>query len=136
MKTKCLICPKKFEKIEELIHHLKLEHKGISSELLKLATDAHQTKKQLGNYVEADNTGIGFECPHCYEMFSDLERLSDHGKKMHNVQFDPEFLKKLQNMPQPDKDNPPICDKCGANALLRLTIGTPDDMIEKMKKPL
>ena len=96
MKKKCPICPKEFEKFEELIHHLELEHKGISSDLLKLATDAHETKKQLGNYVEDNSTGVGFECPHCYEMFSDLKILSDHGNKVHNVQFNPEFLKKLQ----------------------------------------
>ncbi len=164
MKKKCLECPKEFEELEELLHHLHLEHQGISSEMLKQATAAHQTKQQLGDYVGPNDRGVGFECPHCYEMFSGLQRLSDHAREIHKVQFAPDFLEKLQNMPKLDKDNPPICEKChqkflglvttkinskvvhvcftcyenhyGANALLRLTIGTPDDMIEKMKKPL
>lgn len=168
MKKKCFECTKEFEELEELLHHLNLEHQGMSSDTLKEATAAHQTKKQLGDYM-GPNDGpnerrMGFECPHCYEMFSNLEKLSDHAKVVHQVQLAPDFLEKLQNMPKLDKDNPPICEKChqkflglvttkmdgiviqvcftcyenhyGANALLRLTIGTPDSMIEKMKKPL
>lgn len=164
MTLECPFCEKKYEKLEEALHHLELEHIGMSSELLGHATKSLQTKKQLGDYVAPDKEGTAFECPHCFDFFNDLQKLEDHGKIVHQMQFNPEFLKKLESMKQLDKEHPPICDNChreflglittkidgivknvcficyeehyGKNALTRLTIGTPDSMIEKMRKPV
>lgn len=164
MTFECPFCPKKYEVLEEALHHLELDHIGMSSELLAHATKSLQTKKQLGDYVAPDREGTAFECPHCFDFFSDLKKLEEHGKTVHKVQFNLEFLQKLESMNSYDKNHPPVCDNCnkeflglittkidgtvknvcfvcyeghyGANALNRLTIGTPDDMIEKMRKPV
>lgn len=163
-KVPCPLCEKEFQEFEEWKHHIELEHQGMSRELLQKATDAHQTKKELGEYVGTDKEGNAFECPHCFEMFVSLEKLQEHSKKEHNKFIDPIFLKKLQEMPHFNKDIPPQCEKCslyflglviakingavkkvcfncyaihyGENALTRLTIGTPDETIKKMREPI
>ena len=160
----CIFCPNEYEEFEDLMHHLQLQHVGISSKLLDESTKSRETKKQLGDYINTNTKGTGFECCHCYEMFSSLEELSKHGETVHEIQFNPKFIEKLRKMKKLDNKNPPICEKCnrkflglvvtrmnnkvqnvcfncyedyyGANALLRLTIGTPDEMVEKLKKPL
>lgn len=160
----CLLCPNQYDVFEDLIHHMKLEHRGISSKLLEESTKSRETKKQLGDYLDKGDERIGFECCHCYEMFSSLEKLSEHGKTAHQVQFEPKFLEKLSEIKKLHNKNPPICEKCnrsflglvitkmnnkvqnvcfncyenyyGKNTLLRLTIGTPDEMVEKLKKPI
>lgn len=164
MKFSCLLCPNGYDELDDLMHHVEVHHFGISPDLLEKATNAREIKKQLGDYLQPDKDGAAFECPLCFEMFSDLEKLDEHGKTIHDREFNPEFLKKLESMHKLTKDNPPVCEKChrefyglvttrmenkvqnvcfdcyekyfGANALRRLTIGTPDYMIEKMKKPL
>lgn len=163
-KYPCPLCPKSFENTEEAVHHILLEHKGISSKQLNLATEALAVKKQLGDYDDTEQKGNGFECPLCFELFSDLSRLSEHGKKIHNAEFREEFLEKLKEMPEFNPNAPPICEKCkrkfmglivssidgkvmkvcfncyedhyGSNMLQRLTMGTPDEMVKKMKTPL
>lgn len=160
----CVFCPNEYEEFEDLLHHLELEHVGISPKLLDESTKSRETKKQLGDYMDQDSKGMGYECCHCYELFSSLEKLSKHGQNVHQVEFNPLFIEKLKNMKKLDKEFPPICEKCnraflgliitrmnnkiqkvcfncygdyyGANALLRLTIGTPDEMVKKLKKPL
>lgn len=160
----CIFCPNKYDELEDLLHHVKLEHVGMSSELLEESTKSRETKKQLGDYIENTAKGVGFECCHCFEIFSSLDKLEQHGRKSHNVQFNPDFYKKLEELKKLERSDPPQCQKCnkkfiglvitrmnnkvqnicfncyenyyGANALLRLTIGTPDEMIIKMKEPL
>jgi len=164
MKLECFFCTKKYEDLEELGHHLELEHKGMPPEILQKAMASLATKNQLGDYLGPNNKGTAFECPHCFEFFSDLAKLEAHGKTVHELEFNPEFVDKLRSMRKFDENHPPICDKChleflglvttkfdgvvvhvcftcyeehyGKNALTRLTIGTPDSMIEKMRKPV
>lgn len=161
----CKLCPKSFQNIDEITHHLYREHRGISAETLNQATTAHAIKKQLGDYLKGDKTGVGFECCHCFELFSDLVTLQNHGRKEHNVDFDPNALKKLKEVSKlAGNKQHPRCEKCrreffglviskidgkmrqvcfncyeghyGPNMLQRLTIGTPDEMIQKMRKPI
>ena len=147
------------------MHHIILEHKGIDNSLLENATKARETKKQLGNYIDPDQKGSTVECQLCFEMFPNIDLLNEHGKKEHNTQLNPEFIDKMRNTIESAKGKEqPICWKCnriflgvvfakidneirnicfncyadyyGENALTRLTIGTPDEMIKKMRKPL
>lgn len=160
----CLLCPKKFQNKDEVKHHLTLEHRGMSNELLSMGTAALQTKKQLGDYIKEDGTGAGYDCPDCFEMFSNVEKLDDHRKINHNLQLTDEAKQKLKEITDTSKNEAPKCDVCtkrflglivckmngnptgacmncyanhyGPNALARLTIGTPDEIIKKMKTPL
>ena len=160
----CLICPNRYDELEDLMHHMNLEHVGISPKLLDESTKSRETKKQLGNYINQNNTKTGFECCHCFELFSSIDKLSEHGRVIHKVEFNPGFFEKLQELKKINEQHPPICQKCnkqylglvvtrmdgkiknvcfncyeghyGANALLRLTIGTPEKMVLKMKTPL
>ena len=161
----CMFCDKELANFEDVIHHLLLNHKGITSEMLSHATLARETKKQLGNYVDADQEGSSVECNFCFEMFSSIEKLNEHGKKEHNSQINPEFVEKMKDtIDGASGKEQPICERCnkkflgviftkidnkvqnvcfncygdyfGANALARLTIGTTDEMIAKLRKPL
>lgn len=164
MAYKCIDCSNTYEDFFDLKHHMEAEHVGISSELLEKATAARQTKKQIGEYDKWKKEGIGCECPLCFEIFADLVKLEEHGKLIHQKQFNPEFLNKLQKMKNLTPQTPPICEKCnrsfsglvttrmenkvqnicfdcyenhfGVNALRRLTIGTPDDVLDQMRKPI
>lgn len=160
----CLFCPKLFDTTEDLMHHLELDHVGMDPKLLQDATAARDTKKQLGNYVDIKKKGVGIECPTCFETINGIEKLIDHGKKQHAKEFDPKFIEKLHEMIKSKYDEPPICTKCnekflglittkinnlvqnvcfncyeeyfGTNALTRITIGTPNAMILKMRIPI
>jgi len=160
----CLMCEKKFKVFDDLMHHIELEHQGIHSEILERGTLARETKKQLGNYVDDTKKGIGMECPECFELFPDVQKINEHTKKEHQRELDPRFIKQMQKTIKDISDSPPICQRCnrkfvgvvftridnkvlnvclncyekyfGENALARLMIGTNEDIIEKMKKPL
>jgi len=161
----CLFCDnKKFPNFEDLMHHIILDHKGIDKSQLQNATLARQTKKQLGDYMDNNKKSVGLECPECFDMFSNIDILGEHAKKEHNRELKPEFLIKMRKKIETAQKNPPICERCnrafpgviftkinekiinvcfncyedyfGANALARLTIGTPDKMIKKMREPL
>lgn len=164
-KIPCLFCEKLLANFEDLLHHVILEHKGMSKTLLQNATLARETKKQLGDYVDLNKKTVGMECPECFEMFSDINKMTAHALVEHDRIIRPEFLarmrKKIENV---DGDDPPVCERCrrkfvgvvftkindkvtnvcfncyedyfGANALARVTIGTNEDMIKKMRKPL
>lgn len=158
----CLFCDKKLANFEDLMHHVILDHKGMEKTLLENATLARQTKKQLGDYVNEDQKGSSVECNFCFEMFPNLDLINEHSKKEHNTQLNPEFIDKMRNIIESVKGvDQPICWKCnkkflgvvfskidgqihnicfncyadyyGENALTRLTIGTPDDMVKKMR---
>jgi hypothetical protein len=163
-KLECLFCPKHFDNFEDLIHHLELDHVGMDPQLLQDATSARETKKQLGDYLDIKKKGVGIECPACFDMFDSIDNLVKHGEDIHNKELDPKFIETLQKMIQDNTETPPICQKCnqkycglittrinnlvqnicfncyekyfGTNALNRLTIGTPDTMILKMRTPL
>jgi len=163
-KLDCLFCPKLFDTFEDLMHHLELDHVGMDSELLKEATAARETKKQLGDYVNIEKEGVGIECPTCFELFNGIEKLNEHGKKEHDKELNPKFIEKLYEMIQNTSKEPPVCTMCnekflglittkinnvvqnvcfncyeeyfGTNALTRITIGTPDSMIMKLRIPL
>ena len=163
-KLDCLFCPNLFDNFEDLMHHLELDHIGIDSKLLQEATFARETKKQLGNYLDISKKGSGLECPTCFEIFKDIDEISKHGRIEHNREFDPKFLEKIKELVDNTKNNPPVCTRChrkflglittkinktvqnvcfncyekyfGTNALARITIGTPDEMILKMRNPL
>jgi len=161
----CLFCNKELANFDDILHHIELDHKGINSEILSHATLARATKKQLGNYVDEAKKGATVECNFCFEMFSSLEKLNEHGIKEHNHELNPEFIDKMRDTIDGAEDNEqPICERCnrkflgvvftriddkiqnvcfncyedyfGANALVRLTIGTNDDMIAKLRKPI
>lgn len=163
-KLSCLICPKLFDNFEDLLHHLELDHSGMNAKVLDEATAARETKKQLGNYLDATKKGVGIECPQCFEIFNGVDNLLAHAKKLHDKELDPEFLKKLKDLISNNPDAPPICNRCdtrylglittkinkvvqnicfncyekyfGTNALTKVTIGTPDDIITRMRTPL
>ncbi len=161
----CLFCEKNLANFDDLMHHIELDHKGIDSEMLSFATLARETKKQLGNYIDTNQKGSTVECQFCFEMFSSLDMLNEHGKKEHHHELNPEFIDKMRNTINGAKnEEQPICERCnrkflgviftrmdnqiqnvcfncyekyfGANALLRLTIGTNDDIIAKLRTPL
>lgn len=164
-KVPCLYCEKELANFEDLMHHVILEHQGIENSLLEQGTKARETKKQLGNYVDVDQKGSSVECNFCFEIFPNIDLLNDHSKKEHNSQLNPEVIDKMRNTIGAAKGNEqPLCWKCnrtflgvvftkidnqfrnicfncyadyyGENALARLTIGTPDDMIKKLRKAL
>ena len=161
----CLWCDKKFAVFEDLMHHVLLDHQGIKQEQLQSATAARETKKQLGDYLDVTKKEVGLECPECFEMFSKIDQLQKHSIKEHNRVLRTEFLAKMKDKIESlDCGEPPICELCqkkyvgviftkindkitnvcfncygdyfGANALARLTIGTNEDMIKKMRTPL
>lgn len=158
----CIFCEKKFPNFEDLLHHIMLDHEGIDKSHLQNATLARLTKKQLGDYLDVKKKEVGIECPECFETFSDIDKLVDHAKTEHDREIRPEFLikmrKKMENTDHPvcelcnrkfvgvvfTKINEKIMNVCfncyedyfGINALRRLTIGTNEDMIKKMRKPL
>lgn len=159
----CFLCPKKFENVDEWAHHLSLEHKGLSKEQLSKAVEAHATKQQLGNYIDENAEGASFECPECFDIFPSIEKINEHRKKIHHLQFTDAAEDKLRKIHK-QKENNPQCEVCtklycglivcvinaktvascfncyaehyGENALMQLTIGTPDQMIKKMRTPL
>ncbi len=162
----CMFCEKDFANFDDLMHHIHLEHQGIDSILLEKATRARDIKKQLGEDVDPNSEGVGFECTGCFEQFSAIEKLIAHSKKEHDRELKPEFIEKIKKV-QNASDNgkvQPICQRCnktflgvvftliddkvlnvcfncyedyfGANALARLTVGTNNDIIAKLRKPL
>ena len=162
----CLICPKEYTVLEELLHHMNLDHIGISSESLDESSKARETKKQLGDYVgeNSKEEGTSLECPECFEIFSDMDKLDEHRKAIHKMRFTSDARKKLKELSACDEENPPQCEKCtkffyglvickmdgnpcsvclncyenhfGVNALRRLTIGTPDDILDTMRREI
>lgn len=146
------------------MHHLELDHIGIDSELLQQATLARETKKQLGDYINIETKGAGFECSICFEIFDNVDKLNTHGIYAHQKEINPEFIKDLKEMNDSFQDSPPTCKRCnrkflglvttrinkeiqhvcfdcyekyfGKNALNRITIGTPDDVLKKMRRAL
>lgn len=160
-----MFCDKKLANFDDMLHHILLNHKGITSEMLSNATLARETKKQLGNYVDESQEGSSVECNFCFEMFPSIEKLDEHGIKQHGQMINPEFIDKMKNtIDKAAEKEQPICERCnrkflgviftkidykiqnvcfncyedyfGANALARLTIGTNDDMIAKLREPL
>ncbi len=160
----CLMCEKSFKVFDDLMHHMELEHKGIDSDLLEYGTEARETKKHLGNYIDETKKGVGMECPECFEMFPDVEKINDHTKKEHNKVIDPKFMVQMQKTINNASKTSQICQRCnniflgvvftridnqilnvclncyeeyfGKNALTRLTIGTNEDILQKMRIPL
>jgi len=159
----CLFCKKELANFEDLMHHMTLNHQGMAKSLLENATMARQTKKQLGDYLDDNKKTVGMECPECFEMFSNIDKLQEHSKKEHAREILPEFLTKMRKKIENASDAP-ICEQCnrafpgvvftkinnkvtnvcfncyedyfGANMLTRLTIGTNEDMIKKMRTPI
>ena len=160
----CLMCEKSFKVFDDLMHHMELEHKGIDSDLLEYGTEARETKKHLGNYIDETKKGVGMECPECFEMFPDVEKINEHTIKEHNKVIDPKFMVQMQKTINNASKTSPICQRCnrkflgvvftrinnkilnvclncyeeyfGKNALTRLTIGTNEDILQKMRIPL
>lgn len=160
----CPLCPKSFQISKEREHHLNLEHRGMSSFTLDCGSRAVETKKQLGEYINKDGEGGSLECCECFEMFSSIDRLNDHRKINHNMQLTDEAKAKLEKISKSSYQTAPNCEVCkkiflaiivckinnkmvgvclncyenhyGPNALTHLTIGTPNEIIKKMKVPL
>ena len=160
----CMMCEKSFKVFDDLMHHVQLEHKGIHSDLLENGTQARETKKQLGNYIDVNKKGVGMECPECFEIFPTVEKINEHAKKEHQRELDPRFIAQMQETINKTSETSPICQRCsrkflgviftriddkiqnvclncyeeyfGKNALTRLTIGTNEDVIQKLKIPL
>jgi len=157
----CPFCSKEYTLSEDLLHHLNLDHQGISSELLENGAQARKTKKNLPDYMGDTKKGTVFECCECFEMFSDADRLKSHRLKQHNMMLTPEAEKKVKEL---NAENPPQCNRChryfhaiittkienetqfvcldcyekyyGTNALEQLMIGTPDEILTKIRKPI
>lgn len=160
----CLFCEKNFENFDDLMHHIELDHTGMTKSLLQNGTLARETKKQLGDYISENEKMVGMECPECFEIFTNIDKLSEHAKKEHKREILPNFLEKIKKRMQNANQESPLCEKCnkcyigviftkinnkvmnicfncyedyfGANALARVTIGTNDDMIKKMRIPI
>ena len=162
----CMFCEKYFPNFEDILHHVILEHQAIDSALLEKATRARDIKNQLGETVDPDAEGIGYECTWCFEQFPSIDKLIIHGKKEHDRELKTEFIEKIKKI-RDASDNgkvQPICQRCnktflavvftlidnkvqnvcfncyedyfGANALARLTIGTNNDVLKKMREPI
>jgi len=157
----CFICPMEYNSHMDLFHHLDLNHKGIPTELLENGTKSRETKRSLGDYMDNSKKGTIFECCECFEIFPDSEKLCTHRLKQHNMMLTPEAEKKVKEL---DAENPPQCNRCklyfrsiittkienkmqfvcldcyekyyGTNALAKLMIGTPDEMVAQMRKPI
>jgi len=108
----CGLCPKKFQNEDEVKHHLYLEHRGMSKEQLNRGAAALLTKKQLGDYVKEDGSGASYDCPDCFEMFPDAEKLNDHRKITHNLQLTDEAIQKLKEITDTSQVEAPKCDVC------------------------
>jgi len=162
----CMFCEKNFANFDDILHHVQLEHQAIDSALLEKATMARDIKKQIGDNIDPNNEGIGFECAGCFDQFSSIDKLITHSKKEHDRELKPEFIEKMKKMRDASENGKvqPICQRCnktflavvftliddkvqnvcfncyedyfGTNALARLTIGTNEDTIAKMRKPL
>ena len=157
----CSFCDKKYNVPEDLFTHLNLEHTPISSKTLEDSTISRENKKGLGDYMDDSKKGLILECPECYEPFSKLDQLNKHRKTQHNMILRPEAEKKLENF---TADKHPQCERChlyytsiistkieqkmqfvcmdcyekywGPNMLQLLIIGTPNDVIDKIRKPV
>lgn len=161
----CMFCDKNFPNFEDILHHVILEHKGLEKSSVEFATAARETKKQLGNYVDVDQKGTALECNFCFKMFSSLEKLNEHGIKEHDRELNPEVIDKIKDTIDGTQDKEqPICEMCnrkflgviftkinnkvmnvcfncyedyfGANTLARVTMGTNENMIKKMREPV
>lgn len=160
----CRLCPKTFQNVTEVKHHLTLEHRGMSQDQLKQGSDAVQTKKQLSDYINNEITGINLDCPECFEIFPTVDKLEKHRIKNHDMGLTIEAHNKLKKIIESDEKEGHQCEICkniflglivcmmdgesvvacmncyeshyGPNALIRLTIGTPNEMIKKMKIPI
>lgn len=160
----CLFCEKELVNFEDLLHHIQLDHQGMQKSQLEFGTAARQTKKQLGDYLDPNKKELGTECPECFEIFSNIDKLNEHAKKEHDREIRPDFVVKMKKMTKNIEKNPPTCEMCtkkfvgviftkinckvmnicfncyenyfGANALARVTIGTNEDMIKVMRTPL
>ena len=156
----CSFCDKKYNVLEDLFTHIDLEHTPISPKTLEESTKARETKKKLDNFMDDSKKGLILECPECYEPFSSMDRLNKHRKTQHNMLLRPEAEKKMKDF---TVEKHPQCERCnlyypsiittkierkmqfvcmdcyekywGTNALQRLTIGTPDETIDKIRKP-
>lgn len=163
-KLSCILCPKIFDTYEDLMHHLELDHVGLDAQLLEEATQARQRKEHLGDYIDINKKGSGVECTHCFEIFNSVELLNEHAKIEHNTQLSPDFLKDITQLTQNSLNCTPLCARCekeflglittrinnviqhvcfncyaqyfGENALNRITIGTPEEMVKKMRMAL
>jgi len=162
----CMFCEKDFANFDDILHHIRLEHQAIDSALLEKATRARDIKNQLGETVDPDAEGIGYECTECFEQFPSIDKLIIHGKKEHDRELKPEFIEKMKKIQDASNNGKvqPICQRCnktflavvftlidnkvqnvcfncyedyfGVNALVRLTIGTNDDVLKKMREPI
>jgi len=158
------MCEKSFKEIAELYHHIDFEHSGIDTATLEMATESRNANKSEFDGIGDEGRGTAFPCPECFELFSSLERIQEHRKYVHKMQLTKDAQKKLKEMPKAGDKIPPQCEKCklyfmglvicrmdnitlaaclscyenhyGVNALRKLTIGTPDDTLDKMRKPL
>lgn len=158
------MCEKSFKEIAELAHHIHLEHSGIDSKKLKLATESRNANNSEFESIGKKGEGTNFICPDCFELFSSMDRLADHRKHIHKMQLTEDAQRKLKEMPKSGDKITPQCEKCklyfvglvickidnitlaaclscyenhyGVNALRKLTIGTPDDTLDKMRKPI
>jgi len=160
-----MFCDMTFANFDDTLHHIQLNHQGMPSLLLENATLARETKKRLGDYIDFNSKGFSVECSSCFEIFSNVEKLTEHGKKTHNSELRPEVIQKMQKIiGTVNDDDSPICEHCcqkfigvifteinkkimnvcfncyanyfGENALARLTVGTTDEMIQKLRTPL
>jgi len=157
----CPICSKGYNLPEDLFHHLNLDHQGIPTELLENGSKSRETKKNFSGYMDDSKKGTIFECCECFEIFPDSEKLSTHRIKQHNMMLTPEAEEKVKEL---NAENPPQCNRCdlyfraiittkienkmqfvcldcyekyyGTNALAQLMIGTPDDMVARIRKSI
>ena len=107
----CLFCKKEFANFDDLFHHILLDHKGMEKSLLQNATLARETKKQLGNYIMENEKRVGLECPVCFELFTKIEKLSEHAKKEHHREILPSFLNKIEKKINNADKELPVCEK-------------------------
>lgn len=160
----CLLCDKTYDYFEDLLHHMELEHRPISSKTLDIATKARETLKQIGNPLENSSKLSANVCPDCFEIFPTVELIDQHRKKDHDVCLTSDAKKKLIALNKQVEKSPPKCEICNLqyqglivcrmkgktvqscfncyeeyydkNALQRLTLGQPDEMIKQMRTPV
>lgn len=159
----CKLCPKSFQNLEDTLHHIILEHRGITKEQLKRGVAAEQTKKQLGDSILNGEAGVNYDCPECFEFFPSIDKLEEHRIKNHNSQLTNPAKEKLKELFELSQSKDPQCEICkkrylglvvckmesksvgacmncyenyyGPNALHQITIGTPNELLKKMRIP-
>jgi len=159
----CLLCPLLFNSSNELLHHMKMDHITAPHNLQEQAL-IEKLYKEISRYSVTDGSDkSAFECPYCFHVFEEIDHLVEHGEKKHRITILPEFIVELQRInSNPDAEanctncresfrglivtkikgkSEILCITCyeqfwGKNAAHRILMGTPENVVADMRRPV